>query len=159
MPGRNRNIRTVTAALAALLFAGLFSGCASPAVKQRKAWQTSMQQDLGALADKGDLGSMRLVADVEMLRAEGFFTDSLATALTKLPGATFFEYAASGEPVRKAEAANISALLEFTSSEPALLKDAVITTAEAAEVRRLAADNMSAAADMANEFKARGTPQ
>ncbi len=159
MQGRNRSTRWINAALAALLLASLSWACASPAVKKQKAWRTSMQQDISALADKGDIGSMQLVADIEMLRAQGFFTDSLATALTKLPGATFFEYAARGDSPRKADAANITTLLEFTSEEPALLKDAVITAAEAAEVRRMALDNMSAAADMVTEFKSRRAPQ
>ena len=153
MHGRFRNTLVALAAALALLAAA--SGCESAAAKKQKAWQASMQEKLGTLADAGDTGAMQLVADIEMLRASGFLTDSLATAFTKMPGENFFVYGSGGTVQRQNQAVRISTLLEFTSEEQSLLKDGVITEAEAAEARRLAADNLAAAAEMVAEFRAR----
>lgn len=156
MHGR-RILAALVAALTLIAALTALTACESADAKKQKAWQISMKSDLGALADKGDTGSMQLVADIELLRASGFLSDSAATALTQLPGETYFTYVPGGEPQRQNQAVRISTLLEFTTEEQALLKDGVITEAEAAEARRLAADNLAAAAELVSQYRGRRT--
>jgi hypothetical protein len=115
---------------------------------------------LSALAEGGDVEAMRMLADIERLRAEGVFSDSSANALAATPSNQFLALDAKGHMTRAVMGDDITTLLEYSTAEPLLLKEKVITAADATELRRLANYNTAAAAEMASKLRERrsGTP-
>ena len=81
------------------------------------------------------------------------FSDSAANALTAMPGSAFIGLDPKGRPIRVERGQDLTELLAFTSAEPGLLKDHSIRPDDAAEVRRLATDNMAAAAEKAKQLR------
>src|SRR5262249_56632226 len=77
---------------------------------------------LNALAEKGDVEAMRLVADIEVLRAQGVFSDSAANALGAAPAAQYLKADAKGKLLRAEVGEDISTLLDYSNVEPTLLK-------------------------------------
>ena len=144
--------------LGLLLALGFATGCESPRARALKTRQAALQQSLGALANQGDIDAMRIVADIEVLRSQTMFSDSVANSLTAMPGTAFIALDPKGLASRIERGLDIAELLAFTGEEQGLLKDGVITADDAAEVRRLATDNMSAAADKVRQLRShRGT--
>ena len=138
------------------LLALTFIGCAKfgsggAAAKQKSA----LAAPLSALAEGGDVEAMQLLADIERLRGEGVFSDSAANALGAAPGTQFFELDSKGKVTRAVVGDDITTLLDYSVAEPLLLKEQVITTADATELRRLANYNTAAAAEMASKLRGR----
>ena len=136
----------VTALLAA-------TGCETGAQRARKAHLAALHQPLGQLADQNDVEAARVVADIEVLRSQSVFSDSAANALIAMPGTAFMTVDPKGQPLRIERGQDITELLAFTAVEPAMLKEKNITPNDAAEVRRLAVDNLAAAAEKAKQFR------
>lgn len=115
---------------------------------------------LSALAEGGDVEAMRMLADIERLRAEGVFSDSAANALAATPANQFLALDSKGQVTRAVVGDDITTLLEYSEAEPLLLKEQVITPADATELRRLANYNTAAAAELASKLRERrsGTP-
>ena len=135
-----------------LLSAGIvaLAGCGPSKVeRQRSVFDTP----LASLADSGQVEAMRVVADIEVLRAQGMFTDSLANSLMELPASEYMALDDQGTLTRIGRGLELGSLVEFIAVEPQLLQELVITPAQAAELRRLAMENMSAAADMATDLR------
>jgi hypothetical protein len=63
--------------LLVVLFAGVLAavGCGPSKIQKE---QSVFDRPLATLADSGQVEAMRVVADIEVLRAQGMFTDSLA---------------------------------------------------------------------------------
>lgn len=156
MEGRRptgRSIAQAAPVLAALLALVLVAGCESRAARAVKTHQAALQQPLSALADQGDVEAMRVVADIEVLRAQSMLSDSAANALAAMPGAAFIALDPKGQSTRFERGQDLTELLAFTSVEQALLKDGSIKPDDAAEVRRLATDNLAAAAEKAKQLR------
>ncbi len=137
------------------LLAALVTGCAGWGANKLDAQKAALERPLASLADSGDVEAMRVVADIEVLRAQGMFSDSLANVLTALPGGEFMSFDENGVRSRAGRGADITTLLEYSSAESILLKELVITPEQVAELRRLVLDNMAAAAEMAAGFQGR----
>ncbi len=133
----------------------LLTGCESKAAKELKLREVALQSSLGTLADQGDVQAAQLVADIEVLRSQSVFSDSVANSLTAMPGTAFLHLDDKGLAQRYERGTDIATLLDFTSAEAKLIQDGVITTDEAGDVHRLAMDNMSAAAEKAKSLKGR----
>lgn len=136
-----------------LLLLALVTGCESREARALKAHQLALKQPLSALADQGDVEAMRVVADIEVLRSQSVFSDSAANALATMPGAAFIALDPKGRVSRFERGEDLVELLAFTSVEQGLLKDGTITPDDAADVRRLATDNMAAAAEKAKQLR------
>ena len=95
---------------------------------------------------------MRVVADIEVLRAQGMFTDSLANWLVELPASEFMSLDKKGVLTRVSRGIDLSKLVDYLAVEPQLVNEMVVTAAQAAELRRLAMENTAAAAEMATDF-------
>jgi len=119
--------------------------------------QTVLSAPLNALAEQGDVEALQLVADIEVLRASGVFSDSSANALGGTPAAQFLAADKKGKLRRAEVGEDISTLLDYSKAEPLLLKEKAITDADATELRRLANYNTAAAADMAAQLKGRSS--
>ena len=141
-------------ALAAFVLAALVTAVASCGPNKVAVIRDKLETPLAVLADSGDVEALRMVADIEVLRATGMFSDSAANALTAMPTKEFFALDDKGVRARAGRGDDISTLLAYTSVEPTLLKEAVITQAQAAELRRMAQDNITAAAEMATSYGA-----
>lgn len=139
--------------LTLLLALPVVTGCESSESRDLKAHQAALKQPLSALADQGDVEAMRVVADIEVLRAQSMFSDSAANALTAMPGVAFIGLDPKGQASRVDRGQDLTELLAFTAVEQGLLKDHTITTDDATEVRRLATDNMAAAAEKAKQLR------
>lgn len=122
--------------------------------------KSALAAPLSAVAEGGDVEAMRMLADIERLRAEGVFSDSAANALASTPTDHFLTLDAKGHLTRAVVGDDITTLLEYSEAEPLLLKEQVITAADATELRRLANYNTAAAAELASKLKERrsGTP-
>jgi len=155
MDGRVAHGRFGRAVCAAAMLLALVTaaGCETGAQKARKANLAALKLPLGQLADQNDVEAARVVADIEVLRAQSVFSDSAANALIAMPGAAFMTIDAKGQPLRIERGQDITELLAFTAVEPAMLKEKNITANDAAEVRRLAIDNLAAAAEKAKQFR------
>jgi hypothetical protein len=141
--------------LAVLSASALLTGCESKAAKELKLREAALQSSLGTLADQGDVGAAQLVADIEVLRSQTVFSDSVANALTAMPGAAFLHLDDKGAAQRYERGADIGTLLDFMTVEAKLIQDGVISNDEATDVRRLAIDNLSAAAEKAKSLRSR----
>ena len=144
--------------LPGLLFAMLLAlsgmtGCESRETRALKAHQLALKQPLSALADQGDVEAMRVVADIEVLRSQSVFSDSAANALATMPGVAFIALDPKGQASRIERGQDLVELLAFTAVEQGLLKDGTITPDDAADVRRLATDNIAAAAEKAKQLR------
>jgi len=135
-------------------------GCGAFGSGAKTKQQTALVSPLNALAEGGDVEAMQLLADIERLRAEGVFSDSAANALGSTPANQFFALDKKGHVTRAVVGDDITTLLEYATAEPLLLKENVITAADATELRRLANYNTAAAAELASKLKERrsGTP-
>ena len=151
-PGRLRVFALAVLVLAGLVVAALGCGPSKVAVARDR-----LETPLAVLADSGDVEALRMIADIEVLRADGMFSDSVANALHAMPTKEFFALDDKGVRARAGRGEDITTLLAYTSAEPMLLKEAVITPAQAAELRRMALDNMTAAAEMATSYGATRT--
>jgi len=122
--------------------------------------KSALVTPLSVLAEGGDVEAMRMLADIERLRAEGVFSDSAANALASTPTDHFLTLDAKGHLIRAVVGDDITTLLEYSEAEPLLLKEQVISAADATELRRLANYNTAAAAELASKLKERrsGTP-
>lgn len=149
-PARTGSFRALPALLLVLL-AGLLAaaGCGPTKVEKERS---VFDRPLATLADSGQVEAMRVVADIEMLRAQGMFTDSLANSLMELPSSEYMSLDDKGVLRRASRGVDLNALVDYLAIEPQLLQEMVITSAQAAELRRLAMENMAAAADMATGF-------
>jgi hypothetical protein len=147
----------VAVLLVAVAFASsaLLTACESKVSKEIKLRTAALQSSIGTLADQGDVEAAQVVADIEVLRSQSVFSDSVANALTAMPGAMFLHLDEQGQAQRFERGTDIATLLEFTGEEAKLIQDGVITSDDAADVRRLATDNMSAAAEKAKALKGR----
>jgi hypothetical protein len=92
-----------------------------------------------------------------VLRADGMFSDSLANALAAMPASEFLVLDDKGVLSRAGRGVDITTLLAYTAAEPMLLQGMAITPEQAAELRRLAHDNITAAAEMASGFGTKGS--
>ena len=110
------------AVLVVLLVLALVTGCESREAQAVKVRQAALRQPLSALADQGEVEAMRVVADIEVLRAQSMFSDSAANALTAMPGTAFISLDPKGQPTRIERGQDLTQLLAFTSAEPGLLK-------------------------------------
>ena len=117
--------------------------------------KAELSTPLSALAEKGEVEAMRLVADIEVLRAQGVFSDSAANALGATPATQFLAADARGRLRRAEVGEDISTLLDYSAAEALLLKERAIREADATELRRLANYNTAAAADMAAQLRGR----
>ena len=142
------------------LMALMLVGCGAFGSGAKAKKQSALVAPLNALAEGGDVEAMRLLADIERLRAEGVFSDSAANALGATPGNQFLQLDGKGHVIRAVVGDDITTLLEYSTAEPLLLKEQVITQADAIELRRLANYNTAAAAELAAKLKERrsGTP-
>jgi hypothetical protein len=149
-------IRWLLGTLLALALVGCGAFGSGATSKKKDALMTP----LSALAEGGDVEAMRMLADIERLRAEGVFSDSSANALAATPSNQFLALDAKGHMTRAVMGDDITTLLEYSTAEPLLLKERVITAADATELRRLANYNTAAAAEMASKLRERrsGTP-
>lgn len=139
-------------AVAALVLAALVVAAVSCGPSKVEVARDRLETPLAVLADSGDVEALRMIADIEVLRATGMFSDSVANTLTAMPTKEFFALDDKGVKARSGRGDDISTLLAYTSAEPTLLKEAVITSAQAAELRRMAQDNITAAAEMATSY-------
>ena len=146
--------------LLGLLMALTIVGCGMFGSGTKAKKQSALTAPLSALAEGGDVEAMNVLADIERLRAEGVFSDSSANALAATPGTQFLTLDSKGHVTRAVVGDDITTLLEYSEAEPLLLKEQVITPADATELRRLANYNTAAAAEMASKLKERrsGTP-
>ena len=144
-------IRWWLGALLALVLVGCGSFGGGAVAKKKSA----LAVPLSSLAESGDVEAMRLLADIERLRAEGVFSDSSANALAATPADRFMTMDAKGQIIRAVVGDDITTLLEYSTAEPLLLKEQVISAADATELRRLANYNTAAAAEMASKIKER----
>ena len=135
-------------------------GCGMLGSGAKAKKQSVLTAPLSSLAEGGDVEAMNVLADIERLRAEGVFSDSAANALGATPANQFLELDAKGHVTRAVVGDDITTLLEYSTAEPLLLKEQVITQADAIELRRLANYNTAAAAELASKLKERrsGTP-
>lgn len=140
-------------ALGLLLALALLSGCESRQSREAKEFQTALKQPLNVLAEDGDIEAMRVVADIEVLRAQSVFSDSAANALSALPASAFIGLDVKGQPIRIERGEDLTDLLAYTAEEQTLLKTGDITPAQAAELRRLAIDNLAAAAEKSKKLR------
>jgi hypothetical protein len=145
--------------LGTLLALGLV-GCGAFGSGATAKKKDALVAPLSALAEGGDVEAMRMLADIERLRAEGVFSDSSANALAATPSNQFLALDAKGHMTRAVMGDDITTLLEYSTAEPLLLKEKVITAADATELRRIANYNTAAAAEMASKLRERrsGTP-
>jgi hypothetical protein len=150
------HIRWWLGALLALALVGCGSLGGGATAKKKSA----LAVPLSSLVESGDVEAMRLLADIERLRAVGVFSDSSANALAAMPSDQFLSLDSKGHVTRSTVGDDITTLLEYSTEEPLLLKEQVITAADATELRRLANYNTAAAAEMASKLKERrsGTP-
>jgi hypothetical protein len=154
MPGRARTDlwnRITGASLVLFVALALAGACASPAARAQKARLASLPKPLNELGEAGDVDAMRLIADIEVLRARGLFSDSLANALNRLPGTAFFGLSPDGKFGRVERGSDITTIVQYEEAEPALLKAGVITAQQVSEIHILIEDNMAAAVDMIGE--------
>jgi hypothetical protein len=149
-------IRWLLGTLLALALVGCGAFGSGATAKKKDA----LVAPLSALAEGGDVEAMRMLADIERLRAEGVFSDSSANALAATPSNQFLALDAKGHMTRAVMGDDITTLLEYSTAEPLLLKEKVITAADATELRRIANYNTAAAAEMASKLRERrsGTP-
>lgn len=155
LPSASPLVRLLLPALAVLAGVALLAvGCGPSQVEVQRR---SLAQPLAAVADSGDLGALRMIADIEVLRADGMFSDSLANALTAMPANEFLALDDKGVLSRTGRGVDITTLLAYTTAEQMLIKEMAITPEQAAELRRLAHDNITAAAEMAAGFAAKGS--
>jgi len=146
--------------LCALVALGLI-GCGSfGAGREAAKKKTALATPLAALAEGGDVDAMQMLADIERLRGKGVFSDSAANALGATPASQFLTLDKQGKMTRAVVGDDITTLVQYLDAEPLLLKEQVITVADATELRRLANYNTSAAAEMASKLRERrsGTP-
>ena len=138
-------------ALLLVLFASVLAavGCGPSKIQKE---QSVFDRPLATLADSGQVEAMRVVADIEVLRAQGMFTDSLANWLTELPASEYMSLDEKGVLTRVSRGIDLSKLVDYLAVEPQLVNEMVVTAAQAAELRRLAMENMAAAAEMATDF-------
>jgi len=146
--------------LVGMLMALTLVGCGMLGSGAKAKKQSALVAPLNTLAEGGDVEAMRMLADIERLRAEGVFSDSSANALAATPAERFMTMDAKGQITRAVVGDDITTLLEYSTAEPLLLKEQVITAADATELRRLANYNTAAAAEMASKLKERrsGSP-
>lgn len=147
--------RLATLLMLALLTAAFVTGCESKAAKELKQRNAALSSSLGTLADQGDVEAANVVADIEVLRSQSVFSDSVANALTAMAGSAFLHLDEKGQALRFERGTDIATLLDFTSVEAKLIQDGVISSDDAAEVRRLASDNLAAAAEKAKALQNR----
>jgi hypothetical protein len=129
-------------------------GCGPGKIERERS---VFSRPLTVLADSGQVEAMRVVADIEVLRAQGVFTDSVANWLTEMPADEFMSLDDKGVLTRVGRGVDLTMLVDYITVEPELLQEMVVTTAQAAELRRLASDNMAAAAEMATGFRGQRT--
>ena len=157
MGAQGTHIRWWLGTLLALVLVGCgaFGGGGATAKKK-----SALSVPLSSLVESGDVEAMRLLADIERLRAVGVFSDSSANALAAMPSDQFLALDSKGHITRSTVGDDITTLVEYSTEEPLLLKENVITAADATELRRLANYNTAAAAEMASKLKERrsGTP-
>lgn len=156
MGAQGTQIRWWLGAVLALVLVGCGSFGGGAVAKKKSA----LAVPLSSLAEGGDVEAMRMLADIERLRAEGVFSDSAANALAATPGDRFLMLDPKGHITRAVVGDDITTLLEYSEAEPLLLKEQVITAADATELRRLANYNTAAAAELASKLKERrsGSP-
>jgi hypothetical protein len=137
--------------MALVLTAGVLAavGCGPSKIQKE---QSVFDRPLAALADSGQVEAMRVVADIEVLRAQGMFTDSLANSLVELPASEYMSLDEKGALTRVGRGIDLTKLVDYIAVEPQLVQELVVTAAQAAELRRLAMENTAAAADMATGF-------
>lgn len=145
-PAHLASLRALPALMLVLLAA---AGCGPTKVEKERS---VFDRPLAALADSGQVEAMRVVADIEMLRAQGMFTDSLANSLMELPSSEYMSLDDKGVLRRAGRGVDLNGLVDYLAVEPQLLQEMVVTSAQAAELRRLAMENMAAAAEMATGF-------
>ena len=158
-PARSAFSRALPALLLLLSAALLVAAGCGPSKVERQ--RSVFDRPLAALADSGQVEAMRVVADIEVLRAQGMFTDSLANSLMELSASEYMTLDEKGALKRVSRGVDLSALVDYLAVEPQLLQEMAVTHEQAAELRRLAMDNMAAAAEMAAGFTSQktATPQ
>lgn len=139
-------------ALLVLSFIALFTvaSCGPGRIEKERS---IFERPLSVLADSGQVEAMRVVADIEVLRAQGMFTDSLANLLAAMPATEFMSLDDQGTLTRVGRGLDLGSLVDYIAVEPQLLQELVVTSAQAAELRRLAMENTAAAAEMATDFR------
>jgi len=135
----------------ALLVALVLAGCGTGKIERERSL---FERPLAQLADSGQVEAMRVVADIEVLRAGGIFSDSLANSLTHVPASEYIQLDDHGTLTRTGKGTDLAALVEYVAAEPKLLKEKAVTDMQVAELRRMALDNIAAAAEMAASYQA-----
>src|SRR5262245_2642465 len=82
-PGFPRAARWLVLALLLLVGVAAAVSCGPSPIERARA---RLLEPLAALADSGDVEALRVVADIEVLRASGMLSDSVANVLTAMPG-------------------------------------------------------------------------
>ena len=143
-------------ALCACLLVSLFAATSCGTSKIEKE-RSIFDRPLAVLADSGQVEAMRVVADIEVLRAQGMFTDSLANTLAQMPANEFMSLDDQGVLTRVGRGVDLTSLVDYIAVEPQLIQELVVTSAQAAELRRVAMENTAAAAEMATDFRGQKT--
>jgi len=150
---RSEAIRALSVCATLALIA--LAGCGPSQLERDRAL---FEQSLAAVADRGQVEAMRVVADIEVLRAAGVFSDSLASALAAMKANQYIQLDDQSRLARTGVGNDLITLVDYTTVEQKLLNDKVITDAQRAELRRMAQDNIAAAAEMAKGFQANVAP-
>jgi len=138
-------LRAALIGLPLLLALMLVPGCGGRGAQ--KTPTTDLTRPLSQLADQGTLEALQLLADLEVLRAQGVFADSTADRLAANPASTFLEHGANGAVVRGAQGRALTALLGHGTW----------SDAQRATLRRRAAQDLIAAAVWADSAAAADT--
>jgi hypothetical protein len=102
-------LRTTLVGLPLLLAVAVLPGCGGRA--SQKAPAHDLTRPLSQLADQGPLEALQILADLEVLRAQGVFADSTADRLVAQPASTFLDHGANGAVVRSSQGRALTALL------------------------------------------------
>ncbi len=132
------------AMLPALLL--LLAGC-SPH-RAPSAPVPDLTQPLSRLADQGQLDALQLLADLEVLRAQGLFADSTVDRWGSQPAAAFLEAPRGGGVTRGPQGRALTSLLARSDW----------SDRDRATLRRLAAHDLSAAGRWADSAATSRTP-
>ena len=153
-PNAHARVRLLPALSVCLLVSLFAAGCGTSKIERE---QSIFDRPLAVLADSGQVEAMRVVADIEVLRAQGMFTDSLANTLAQMPANEFMSLDDEGVLTRVGRGVDLTSLVDYVAVEPQLIQELVVTSAQAAELRRVAMENTAAAAEMATDFRGQKT--
>lgn len=124
----------------------LVMGCAPH--RTANAPVPDLTQPLSRLADQGQLDALQLLADLEVLRAQGLFADSTVDRWVAQPAAAFLETPRDGGVTRGPQGRALTSLLARSDW----------SVGERATLRTLAARDLAAAGRWADSAATAHTP-